>query len=124
MEKTVLFDASKEPLGRMAAKIAHLLMGKHRPSFARNDGGGTRIAVSHADRVVLTGRKWNQKRYYRHSGYLGNLREYSAAWMRTHDSRQLVRHAVHGMLPKNRTRQRRMRQLAIYRGEAPASALR
>ncbi len=117
--QTYTFDASKEPLGRMATKIAVLLMGKHRPSFERHVKIPSRIIITGSDRLVLTGRKGEKKPYYRHSGYLGHLREFSAKEMRTRDSRQMVRQAVAGMLPKNRLRKKLLRNLVVYKNDAP-----
>lgn len=118
--ETHILDASKEPLGRLASKAAVLLMGKHRPSFERHRKEPVRVVVIHAERAVLTGRKWREKRYFRHSGYIGNLKAMSAAELRARDSRELVRRAVRGMLPKNRLRTQLMKNLRIHRGAAVA----
>lgn len=115
------FDASKEPLGRLATKVAVLLMGKHRPSFQRHVKEPTGVVVTHSDQLVLTGRKGAQKKYYRHSGYLGHLKTLTADKMRERDSRQIIRIAVLGMLPKNKLRQHLIKQLAIYKGDAPGA---
>lgn len=117
--ETHTLDASKEPLGRIATKVAVLLMGKHRPSFERHVKMPMRVTVTESDRLVLTGRKWRQKRYWRHSGYIGNLRELTAQELRARDSRQIVRRAVLGMLPKNRLRQRLIKNLVVCKGAAP-----
>ncbi len=117
--ETHTFDASQEPLGRMATKVAVLLMGKHQPSFERRRKAPVRIMVTESDRLVLTGRKGTTKTYHRHSGYLGHLREFSAEEMRARDSRKMVRQAVAGMLPKNKLRKQLLKQLFIYKG-APA----
>lgn len=117
--ETHTLDASKEPLGRLATKAAVFLMGKHRPDFQRHVKQPVRVVVSQSDRLVLTGRKWGSKAYYRHSGYIGHLREFSAEQMRDRDSRLMVRRAVLGMLPKNKLRSRMIKQLVIYKGQAP-----
>lgn len=117
--ETYTFDASKEPLGRMASRIAVLLMGKHRPSFKRHVKTPPRVIVAESDRLVLTGRKGIKKTYYRHSGYLGHLREFSADQMRRRDSREMVRRAVSGMLPKNKLRKQLLKQLIIYKESSP-----
>ena len=119
--ETYTFDASKTPLGRLATKIAVLLMGKHRPSFERHRKAPLRITVTESDRLVLTGRKGKQKTYYRHSGYLGHLREFSADEMRRRDSREMVRRAVSGMLPKNKLRKQLLKNLVIYKGTSTQS---
>jgi len=117
--ETYTLDASKEPLGRLAVKTAVLLMGKHQPSFERHRLAAFRVFITNADRTILTGRKWTGKKYYRHSGYIGHLKELTAAELRERDSRELVRRAVAGMLPKNKLRKARLKQLVIYRGDAP-----
>lgn len=117
--ETHTLDASGEPLGRMASRIAAILMGKHRPSFERHRQEATRVVVTRSDELRLTGRKWDQKRYYRHSGYLGHLKEETARELASRDSREIVRRAVMGMLPKNRLRKRLIKNLAIYKGNAP-----
>lgn len=119
--ETHTFDASKEPLGRMATKIAVLLMGKHLPSFEHRTIAPIRVIVTHSDNILLTGRKWQNKRYHRHSGYIGNLKEFSADEIRRRDSRKLVRLAVMGMLPKNKLRRKVITHLAIYKGNSPRS---
>ncbi len=115
--ETFTFDASKEPLGRIASKAAIVLMGKHRPTFEKYRKIPIKVVVTNANRLVLTGRKEAEKRYYRHSGRIGNLREFSAGWMRGHDSRELVRLAVLGMLPKNKLRSQMIKNLTIYKNE-------
>lgn len=116
--ETYTFDASKEPLGRIATKIAVLLMGKHRPSFEHHRKEAVRVVVTNSNRIQLSGRKWKQKMYYRHSGYLGNLKSLSAEWMLGRDSRRLIYLAVWGMLPKNKLRKQLIRNMVIYKNEA------
>ena len=119
--ETHTLDASQQPLGRLAARAAVLLMGKHRPTFRPHRTAGERVIIVNADRLRLTGRKWREKRYFRHSGYIGNLRETTAAELVRRDSRLLVRRAVSGMLPKNTLRPRRLKNLSIYKGAPPHS---
>lgn len=114
--ETVTLDAKNESLGRVASKAAVLLMGKNRPSFKRNTTGDVEVAIINSDQLILTGKKEQAKMYRRHSGYIGNLKEFDAAWMRQHDSRVMVRLAVSGMLPKNRLRAQFLKQLHIYKG--------
>ena len=115
--ETHTFDASAEPLGRMASRIATILMGKHHPSVQHHVKEPIRVVVTQSDRVRLSGRKWDQKLYHRHSGYLGKLKTFTADWVRQHDSRRLVSLAVWGMLPKNKLRRRLIKNLVIYKGE-------
>lgn len=119
--ETYTFDASKEPLGRLATKIAVLLMGKHRPDFQRHAAPPIRVTVTESDRAILTGKKWGAKLYRRHSGWIGHLRTFSAEELKERDSRLLVRQAVFGMLPKNKLRRRMIQNLTIYRNGEPAS---
>lgn len=116
-----IFDASKEPLGRLATKVAVILMGKNSASFERHRKNPVEVVVTRSDDLVLTGRKGEGKKYYRHSGYLGHLKTFTADKMRERDSRVMVRLAVSGMLPKNKLRQRMIKQLKIYKGDVPAS---
>ena len=117
--ETHIFDASTEPLGRMAAKVAVVLMGKHRPAFEKHRKEPIRVIVTESDRILLTGKKWKSKTYYRHSGYIGNLKAISAEAMRLRDSREIVRRAVSGMLPKNKLRNTLLKRLTIYRKTMP-----
>lgn len=117
--ETYTFDASKESLGRLASKAAVALMGKTSPSFVPYRVSRTRVVVHHSDALVFTGKKWTQKSYFRHSGYIGHLKTLQAGWMRDRDSRRIIRLAVLGMLPKNKLRKQRIKNLNIYKGEAP-----
>lgn len=108
------FDADGKILGRLATQISHLLMGKHRVDYAANVELPVYIVVTNTDAVVLTGKKEEQKKYYRYSGYPGGLRERSVAEQRKRDSRKIVHRAVAGMLPKNSLRDRRMSHLKLY----------
>jgi len=112
-----LIDASDEVLGRLATRIARLLMGKHKPSFCRNMDIGDFVIVINADKVRVTGNKARQKMYYRHSGYLGGLKTISLEkMMQTHPTR-VIEHAVKGMLPKNRLNAPMMKRLKVYTGD-------
>lgn len=115
--ETHRLDAAKEPLGRVASKAATLLMGKHRATFERNTIAGVRVIIANSDRLILTGKKELSKIYRRHSGYIGNLKEFSAQWMREKDSRQMIRLAISGMLPKNKLRDQLLKNLTIYKGD-------
>ena len=90
-------------------------MGKRRPSFRHHQKQPVRVIVTRSDEVILTGRKGQQKMYRRHSGYVGHLKEFTADWMREHDSRVIIREAVSGMLPKNRLRKQLMKQLEVIK---------
>lgn len=117
--ETHTLDATKEPLGRLAVKAAVFLMGKHSPDFERHRKKPIRVIVTGSDGLILTGRKWSQKRYRHHTGYIGHLKDFSASEMRERDSRRIVRQAVLGMLPKNKLRSQLDKRLLIYKGRAP-----
>lgn len=109
-----LIDAKDKVLGRLATRVATLLQGKHRTDYAANRVALVFVVITNSDLVVLTGRKEVQKKYRRHSGYPGGLREKTAGAVRAQNSRRLVQEAVLGMLPKNSLRQLRIRHLKIY----------
>lgn len=121
----VLVDAADRPLGRVAARVAHLLRGKHRPDFMPHLACGAAVVVTNAAKVRLTGRKATQNRRYRHTGRPGSLK--SRAWgeiLRDRPDR-LFEEAVWGMLPKNRLGRRLFRRLHVYPGaEHPHGAQR
>jgi large subunit ribosomal protein L13 len=109
-------DADGKVLGRLAARVAAVLRGKHKPTFTPHLDVGDHVVVVNAEKVHLTGRKLQDKRYRWHSGYIGGLREVSAEKMlRTHPER-VVEWAVQGMLPKNRLGRAMAKKLKVYRG--------
>ncbi len=111
-------DATGKTVGRLATEIARVLIGKHKPSFSLHVDVGDFVIVTNADKVEFKGKKWQQKRYYRHSGYPGGLRETTAEEMRDTFPERILRAAVRGMLPKNRLRDRRLKRLKLYAAEA------
>ncbi len=112
-----LVDASDVVLGRMSTRIAGLLMGKHKPLFARNMDVGDFVVVVNASKIKVTGNKMKQKKYYRHSGYPGGLKTTTLEkMMETHPTR-VIEHAVKGMLPKNRLTASMMKRLRVYAGD-------
>lgn len=122
-ERWLLFDASKEPLGRMAAKIATHLTGKDQPTYTPSELCGAHVVVINAEKIVLTGRKAEQKMYPFYSGYPGGLKERSVSYMRERRSTDMVRLAVRRMLPKNRLGKSMLGRLKVYSGtEHPHSA--
>ena len=113
-----VLDASDKILGRVATQAASLLMGKHKPLFSRNMDVGDFVVVINAEKVRVTGDKAKQKFYYRHSGYAGGFRSISLEGMiQTHPER-VIEHAVKGMLPQNRLRDRMMKRLRVCVGES------
>jgi len=112
-----LVDASDQVLGRMATRIAGLLMGKHKPMFARHLDTGDYVVVINAEKVRVTGDKVKQKQYYRHSGYPGGLKNTNLEkMMRDHPTR-VIEYAVKGMVPHTKLGAQMMKKLKVYTGE-------
>jgi len=112
-----VIDASGKTLGRLASEVAILLRGKHKPIYAPNMNTGDFVIVLNAAKVRVTGKKAEQKTYYRHSGYPGGLKSVTLArMMETHPDRA-IEHAVKGMLPHNRLGRDMLRRLRVYAGD-------
>src|SRR3979490_231406 len=111
-------DATTVVLGRLATKVARMLIGKDKPSFTPYLDSGDHVVVINADNVRMTGNKVEQKIYYSHSGYPGGLKEVPAKRLRANKSDWMIREAILGMLPKNKLRARRAKKLRIYRDAA------
>ena len=111
-------DASDKILGRLASAVAIRLRGKHKVEFAPHMDTGDFIVVVNARKVRTTGRKLDQKKYYRHSGWIGGLKETSLRDMLAKKPEEVIRKAVRGMLPKNRLGRAMLKKLKIYAGEA------
>ena len=109
-------DATDKILGRLASQVASRLRGKHQPIFTPHADTGDFIIVINAEKVRLTGRKWQQKTYYRHSGYMGGIKSITAKKLREKRPEDLVRYAVWGMLPKNRLGRKLYKKLKVYAG--------
>lgn len=112
-----LVDAENAILGRLASTVAARLRGKHNPLFTPHVDTGDWIIVINADKVALTGRKWDQKNYYRHSGYIGSLKTITAKKLMEKRPEDLIRFAVKGMLPKNRLGRKLFKKLKVYSGD-------
>jgi large subunit ribosomal protein L13 len=112
-----LVDAENAILGRLASTVAARLRGKHNPLFTPHVDTGDWIIVINADKVALTGRKWDQKNYYRHSGYIGGLKTITARKLMEKRPEDLIRFAVKGMLPKNRLGRKLFKKLKVYSGD-------
>ena len=115
-KKWYVVDARGCVLGRLASFVAGRLRGKHKPIFTPHVDTGDHIVVINADQVALTGRKWDQKVYYRHSGYMGGLKSTTAKELLEKRPEDLVMHAVRGMLPKNRLGRKMLKNLRVYAG--------
>lgn len=114
--KWYLVDATGKILGRLASEIAKILRGKHKPLYSPHLDVGDFVVVVNAEKVRLTGRKWQRKLYYRHSGYPGGLKVETAEQLRQRKPEELIRHAVWGMLPKNRLGRKLLKKLKVYAG--------
>jgi len=116
-KKWLLVDAEGTPLGRAASAVASLLRGKHKPNFTPHVDCGDNVIVLNADKVVLTGQKWKQKQYIRHTGYPGGQRSLSAEQVHKKNNTRLVEKSVKGMLPKNKLGADLFRNLRVYSGD-------
>jgi large subunit ribosomal protein L13 len=121
--KWIVIDAKDKVLGRIAAETARILRGKHKPQFAPHMDSGDFVIIINASKVRLTGKKLQQKTYYRHSGYPGGLRSTSAEKLLKEKPERMFRIAVRGMLPKNTLGRAQLTKLKIYPDEThPHSA--
>lgn len=111
-----VIDASGKVLGRLATEIATLLRGKHKPIYAPHMDTGDYVVVINAEKVRVTGRKLNQKLYYRYSGYPGGLKTISLRDLQAKFPERVIEHAVKGMLPKNTLGRQMYRKLRVYAG--------
>ncbi len=117
-KKWYVVDAGGKVLGRMAAQIASVLRGKHRPTYTPNQDVGDHVIVINAEKVVLTGNKLVQKKYYRHTGYPGGLRETTAGALLREKPTRVVSFAITGMLPKTKLGKAMGQKLRVYAGPA------
>lgn len=118
-----LIDAEDKVLGRLATEVAQILTGKRKPTFVNYIDVGDFVVVVNAEKVKLTGKKWSDKLYYRHSSYPGGLTTQTASDVRKKYPEKIILHAVKGMLPNNKLRSSRLKKLKVYVGpEHPHSA--
>ncbi len=112
----LVVDADGEVLGRLASKVAKLIRGKHKPNFTPHVDCGDNVIVINAEKIKLTGKKWDDKTYIRHTGYPGGQRTLTATEMFEKGTTRLVEKAVKGMLPKNKLGSALFRNLYVYEG--------
>jgi large subunit ribosomal protein L13 len=112
----LLVDAQGQTLGRLSTQIADALRGKRKPTYTPHVDVGDFVIVVNAEKVSVTGNKLIQKRYYRHSGYPGGLRSRTLEQQLAHRPEEVIRHAVKGMLPRNRLARKQLTKLKIYAG--------
>ena len=113
----VIIDADYQVLGRMASEIAKIIRGKHKPSFTPHMDCGDNVIVINADKIRLTGKKWTDKKYIRHTGYPGGQRMETPKDLKAKSSSRIIERAVKGMLPNNRLGRQLFKNLYIYEGE-------
>lgn len=114
--KWYVVDAEGIPLGRLASKVASILRGKNKPSFTPNVDTGDFVIILNSDKVVLTGKKTEDKFYRYHTGYIGGLKEISYGKFMAERSDLAVYEAVKGMLPKNSLGRQMIKKLRVYKG--------
>merc|ERR1712151_1334533 len=113
-----LIDAKNQILGRLSTKISHILMGKHKPEYYPGMDIGDYIIVINIEKIKLTGNKYKNKIYYRHSGYMGGLKKTSfAEKMRNNKSKEILYDSIRGMLPKNKLGRKMIKKLKLSTGE-------
>ena len=109
-------DATDQVLGRLAAQVSHRLRGKHKPEFAHHMDNGDFIVIVNCEKIRVTGNKIADKKYYRHSGYVGGLKEITLEKVLQTKPHLAIMHAVKGMLPKNRLGRSLLKKLKVYAG--------
>ena len=114
--KWYVIDAAGKPLGKVAAQAAVLLRGKHKPTFTPHADCGDHVIIINAEKVVLTGNKLDQKMYYRHTGYIGNLKEVKYSTLMRTKPEFAVELAVKGMVPDSTIGRKALTRLRVYRG--------
>ncbi len=107
-------NAEGKVLGRLAVEIADCLRGKNKPTFSSFQDNGDFVVVTNADKVRLTGKKWDQKKYYHHTGYLGSMKECTAKELAATHPTDVLMKAVKGMLPKNKLGRAQLKKLKLY----------
>lgn len=109
-------DAEGQRLGRVATHVANLLRGKHKPTFTPHTDNGDFVIVINAEKIEITGTKWQTKKYYRHSRFFGSMKEKSAEQMQQDDPTFIIHEAVRGMLPTNKLSYQLIKKLKSYKG--------
>lgn len=109
-------DATGQTLGRLATKVADILRGKHKPIYTPHVDTGDYVIVINAEKIELTGKKWEQKKYYRHSSYPGGLKEITYDKLLKKNPEFIIEKAVRGMIPHNRLGRQIIKKLKVYAG--------
>ena len=113
----ILVDATNKTLGRLATKVAFRLIGKHKPEYTPNADLGDYVIVINAEKVTVTGQKLFQKKYYKHSGFPGGIKEKSLKEVLDSSAEEVIKSAVKGMLPKNKLGKQMIKKLKVYNSE-------
>ncbi|MGB4420448.1 MAG: 50S ribosomal protein L13 [Candidatus Saccharimonadales bacterium] len=113
----ILLDASTAPLGRLANVASKYLIGKYKPTYTPHIDGGDYVVIINASKAVVTGNKEKDKKYYRHSGFPGGIKEASLAEIRAKKPEKIVEEAVKGMIPRNKLAAVRLKRLRVFPGE-------
>ena len=116
--KWYVLDAAGKPMGKTAVAAANILRGKHRPEYTPGVGCGEFVVIINADKAILTGKKLEQKYYYRHSGYIGGLKAVQYKTLMAERPEMAMELAVKGMLPKNTLGRKSLTRLKVYAGNA------
>lgn len=111
-----VFDANNKVLGRLATEIADAIRGKDKPEFTPHSDAGDYVVVINAEKIKLTGDKWDGKIYDRYTGYMGGYKTRTAREQREKDPTHIIHHAVKGMLPKNKLSNQQIKKLKVYAG--------
>jgi len=116
--KWILIDASSAPLGRVSTAIAKYLIVKYKPTYTPHMDAGDYVVVINAEKLIVTGAKETDKKYYHHSGYPGGIRDESLAELRVKYPERIIMEAVKGMIPRNKLAAERLKRLRVFPGEA------
>jgi len=116
-ENWYVIDAKDKVLGRLASRVAYRIRGKNNPLFSPHVDTGDWVIIINADKIRMTGNKLDQKKYYRHSGYIGGLTTETAKELLNKKPEEIIKKAVRGMLPKNRLGRKLGRKLFVYAGD-------
>ena len=117
-----ILDAADKPLGRVAAQAASILRGKHKPEFAPHADCGDHVIIINADKAVLTGKKLDQKMYYHHTGYIGNMKKVKYSSLMKEKPEFVMTKAVKGMIPDTTIGRKALTRLRVYAGAEHAHA--
>jgi len=113
----ILIDAAEAPLGRVSTAITKYLIGKYKPTYTPHIDAGDYVVVINAEKAIVTGNKEIDKKYYRHSGFPGGIKDASVAEVRAKHPERLIEAAVKGMIPHNKLAAERMKRLRVFPGE-------